>query len=137
MFTHLAFYRARNDISAIVHAHLPWVTALTVAGVPIDSAVLPEVFVALGNIPTAPYATPSSYEGAASISKLIKDHDVIVLDRHGAIACGKDLMSAYYKLEKLEATAKIIGIASMLGKVKRLNKRQLGKLCELRKKLGL
>ncbi|HEY9765818.1 MAG TPA: class II aldolase/adducin family protein [Chroococcales cyanobacterium] len=112
---HAAIYRERPDAMAVVHAHPPWTTACSLAGLSLEEAVLPEVYLTLGAIPTLPYATPSSSEGAEAIAFPIRNHDAVVLDRHGAIALGKDVASAYYKIEKIEHTAQVIAIGRFLG----------------------
>src|SRR5512136_765467 len=45
---HLEAYHQRLDIYAVIHAHPPCATALTIAGIPIPSDLLPEVLLALG-----------------------------------------------------------------------------------------
>ena len=51
----------------MVHAHLPYATACTLAGIDLLEPILPEVVITLGGIPTAPYATPGSEEVPESI----------------------------------------------------------------------
>lgn len=134
---HLAVYRERSDVYAVIHAHPPITTALTVAGVTLAQCVIPEVVVTMGTIPTAEYATPSTEEGACVIKDLIHETDVIILDRHGSLTVGATLKSAYLKLEKLEHAAKITATAKMLGQVKTLSKEEVAKLVDLRQKLGI
>lgn len=129
---HLAAYGERPDIGAVVHAHPPLATALTVAGLALDAPVLPEVVVLLGSIPTAPYATPSSPEGAAAIRPLIRRHDALLLDRHGAVTVGATLRQACLRMEKLEHCARIVAAAHRLGRVQRLTGEQVRRLEELR-----
>ncbi|HMP51585.1 MAG TPA: class II aldolase/adducin family protein, partial [Candidatus Melainabacteria bacterium] len=74
--------------------------------------VLPEVVCTLGNIPTAPYATPSTDEIPDSIKNLVRDHEAVMLDHHGAITMGTDIWDAYYKLETLEHFAQTLLIAN-------------------------
>lgn len=38
----------------------------------------------------------------------MKEHDVILLENHGALTVGCDLITAYYRMETLELTAKIM-----------------------------
>jgi L-fuculose-phosphate aldolase len=52
---HLAVYRARPDMRAVVHAHPPKSTGFAVAGVPLNKAVLAEVVGTLGCVPLAQY----------------------------------------------------------------------------------
>ena len=57
---HVAIYRRRPDVRAIVHAHPPTATAFAVAGVEPDSAVLAESVLLLGRVRLVPYAAPST-----------------------------------------------------------------------------
>ncbi len=104
---HLEAYRQRPDIKAVVHAHPTNAITLSIAGVSLARCLLPEVIVTLGLIPTTEYATPASAEGATVIRDLIKQHDAIVLQRHGSVTVGKSVWDAYLKLEKLENAAEV------------------------------
>ena len=48
---HLAVYKNRPDVNAVVHCHPPHATAFAVAGEPIPKCILPEVEVFLGEVP--------------------------------------------------------------------------------------
>lgn len=125
---HIAVYRHRLNINAVIHAHPPLATGFSIAGVSLAGCVIPEVVMTLGKIPTAPYATPSSEEGVDAISELITNHDAIILDRHGAITIGKTLKESFYKLEKVEYAAKVTLAARQLGQVQKLTPEQITKL---------
>ena len=103
---HLAVYEKRPDVEAIVHAHPPLLTAFTLAGVPFMADALPEVWLTIGPVPTAPYATPSTDEVPKSIAPFIEKHHAILLERHGSLTMGKDLKQAFLRLEKLEHAAR-------------------------------
>jgi len=111
---HLYVYHKRPDVSAIVHAHPSMATAFTLAGFPFNSKVLPEVWLMLGNVPTAPYATPSTEEVPQSIAPYIEKHRAILLRRHGALTFGSSVSEAYMRMEKLEHAARILFFASIL-----------------------
>jgi L-fuculose-phosphate aldolase len=129
---HLEIYRQRPDVNAVIHAHPPFATALTLTGHSLEEPILPEVVMMFGGIPTAPYATPSTQESAESIRHLIKDHQAILLDHHGAVTYGGSLENAFHKMEKLEHAAKTILAAKSLGTPKTLDENQLSKLKELK-----
>jgi len=129
---HLEIYRQRPEINAVIHAHPPYATAFTVTGNSLSEPILPEVVMMFGEIPTAPYATPSTQESAESIRHLIKDYDAILLDHHGAVTYGKSLEDAFYKMEKLEHAAKTVLAAKSLGIPKVLDENQLSKLKDLK-----
>ena len=75
---HLEAFRQRPDINAVLHAHPPYATALTIAGLPFPTDYLPEVLIALGDVPIAKYGTPGTPALAESIQKFIKDHNAVI-----------------------------------------------------------
>jgi L-fuculose-phosphate aldolase len=128
---HITCYKKRSDIKAIVHAHPTVAVGFTVAGQSLAKCVLPEVVCTLGTIPVAPYATPSTDEVSQSISEIVTNYDALVLDHHGALALGKDIWDAYYKLETLEHHAETMLVAHLLGGVKTLRSSQVEKLLDI------
>jgi L-fuculose-phosphate aldolase len=125
---HLAAYSLRADVGAAVHAHPTVAVGFSVAGKDMAQCVLPEVVSTMGIIPTAPYATPGTDEVVDSIKDLIVQHDVLIMDHHGALAVGSDIWDAFYKLETLEHQAQTMLVAHLLGGVKPLSGEQVKKL---------
>lgn len=134
---HCAVYRERPDLNAVVHAHPPYATAVTVAGVSLEEPVLPEVAVTFGKIPTAEYATPASPEGPEVIRKLIRDFDAMLLDRHGTLTAGRDVWEAYYKLEKVEHAAQVIFLAQQFGAVRHMSDDEITRLVAALERHGI
>lgn len=112
---HLAAYSSRPDVRAVVHAHPLTAVAFTVAGLPAPNDIVPEAAVVLGEITIAPFATPGTHEVAASLAPLWAGHDVILLERHGALALGRTLAEAFDRLETLERAARIALVARLFG----------------------
>jgi L-fuculose-phosphate aldolase len=112
---HLEVYRQRPDVNAVLHAHPPYATALTIAGIPFPTDLLPEVLIALGDVPTAPYATPGTPALAESIRTLILGHNAILLGNHGSISVGHSLEEALIGLERMEHAAYTNHLAKALG----------------------
>lgn len=113
---HLAAYRARKDVRAVVHAHPPLASAFTFAGVErlLLEPILPEVVARLGRIPAAPYATPGSKALGDLAAPLLTGHDAVLLAQHGAVTVGRDPWTAYLFMEKLEHAATILKAAREL-----------------------
>jgi L-fuculose-phosphate aldolase len=132
---HLAVYRARPDVRAVVHAHPPKSTGFAVAGVPLDKAVLAEVVVTLGCVPLAQYGTPSTQELADSVDRLVRASDGILLSNHGALTVGKDIYDAYFKMEVIEHFAEISLISRQLGGERLLPRQEVSRLLDLRQKV--
>jgi L-fuculose-phosphate aldolase len=134
---HLVAYRARPDVGAVVHAHPPLSTGFAVAGVPLDRAVLAEVVTTLGAIPIAEYGTPSTPELSNAVAPYVKAHDGLLLANHGALALGRDLFAAYYKMETIEHFARISLVARQLGREHLLSREEVGRLQGLRERYGI
>jgi L-fuculose-phosphate aldolase len=132
---HLEAYHQRPEINAVLHAHPPYATALTIAGIPFPTNLLPEVLIALGDVPTAPYATPGSRTLAESIQNLIRDHNSVLLSNHGSISVGRTLEEALIRLERLEHAAYIYHLAQALGEPQPLQAKNLEILQELGDKI--
>jgi L-fuculose-phosphate aldolase len=130
---HLLAYELRPDVKAVVHAHLPYATACTLAGISLLEPILPEVVITLGGIPTAAYATPGTSEVPAAIREFIREYDAILLARHGAMTMGREVMDAYNKMEKLEHTARVVLAARLQGALPPLPEAEVEKLRRLGK----
>ena len=137
MQMHLEVYRQRPEVQAVVHAHPPIATGFAVAGIPLTKAVLAEVITTLGSIPIAEYGTPSTAELPAAVRKYIKAHDGMLLANHGAVTCGTDVFSAYYKMETIEHFAKISFVARQLGGENLISRGEVERLQGLRGMYGI
>lgn len=137
MAMHLAIYKCRPDVHAIVHAHPPTATGFAVAGIDFDAIALPEAVIGLGRIALTDYATPGTSEVPEAVKQKIMCSDVLLLANHGALSVGKNLTEAYYRMESLEQVAKITLTARLLGNVNVLNEEQQSKLFSIRDKMGL
>ncbi len=133
---HLEAYRQRPEMRAVIHAHPAHATALTVAGIPFPTDILPEVLEGLGPVPTTRFALPSSDDNALAIRDLIKEHNIVLIRNHGAIAVGHDLDEALNHMERVESVAKTVVMAQLLGKINRLPEEMMEPLHELRRKMS-
>jgi L-fuculose-phosphate aldolase len=133
---HLAVYKHRPDVKAVVHCHPPHATAFAVAGVPVPQCILPEVEVFLGEVPTAVYETPGTQKFADTIVPHLKSSNTIILSNHGTVTFGPDLEKAYWNSEIIDAYCKILILARQLGNVNYFTEGQTKELLDLKKKLG-
>jgi L-fuculose-phosphate aldolase len=115
MLMHLEVYRQRPDVNAVIHAHPPFSTALTIAGKAFPVEYIPEVLVALGDVPTAAYATPGTQGLADSIHELILTHDCILLSHHGSLNVGRSLEEALIAIERMEHAVYTLWISQTFG----------------------
>ncbi|MGG7059997.1 class II aldolase/adducin family protein [Clostridium tertium] len=134
---HLRCYTERDDVRAVVHAHPPTATGFAVAHLDLDRYTMIETVVSLGSIPITPYGTPSTSEVPDSIAPYLAEHDAMLLENHGALTVGSDLINAYYKMETLELFAKISLTAHLLGGEKEISRENIDRLIGMRKDYGI
>lgn len=125
---HKNIYLTRPDVNAIIHTHAAYTTAFAVCGQPLPENYLIETKVILKGIELVPYAPPGSMELAKSVIPFVKDADVLLLENHGVVSCGANLMEAYNNLDMTENVAKTIIMAKILGEPKTINYKETGKL---------
>ncbi|MCX6579405.1 MAG: class II aldolase/adducin family protein [Candidatus Aminicenantes bacterium] len=139
---HLAAYKTREDIAAVVHAHPPFAMArgLINGG---DSCgdfeiVAPEAIVSIGDvIPAARYAFPGSVEHEQIISEALSRCDVFMMAGNGVLSVGRDVNEAYLRMELLEHLLKIDYYAKSMGQVMAIPDEDRRKLLEKRAAAGL
>lgn len=129
---HLRCYEKRDDVGAVIHAHPAGATGFAVAHKPMDMYNMIEDVSAIGSVPLTPYGTPSTNEVPDSIEPYLEEHDVMLLENHGALAVGCDLITAFYRMESLELWAKITINAVILGGSHDIDRENIDKLINLR-----
>lgn len=113
---HLAVYRGRPDVGAVVHAHPPVSTAFAVCRRRMETPYLSELVTGLGAVPCTPsFAMLSTDQVPRSVEPYLADHCAVLLANHGALTWGEDLWEAFDRMETVEHTAKILLNARLLG----------------------
>ncbi len=131
---HLAVYRQRADVKAVVHSHPPIATAFACVGRGLDEMLCQEAVMTLGVVPLANYATTGTEEVAASLAPFIPNHDAILMANHGAVSYGGTLLQAFQKMEVVEHLAQIALIAHQLGAPRILKHKQVKQLRDAKAK---
>ena len=137
MLMHLAIYNARPDVTCVIHSHPPHATAFAVAGVELPTCIHPEAEVFLGAVKTAKYVTPGDTRLGESLMPYIKDSNTIVLQNHGVVCFDTDLEQCYYKLEIVDAYARILILAKQVGSIRPLDGGEMKELLDLKAKFGM
>jgi L-fuculose-phosphate aldolase len=135
---HLAAYRTRREVNAVLHAHPPFVTAFGLVGRELSPIALPEMVVSLGDrVPTVMRMLPRDPDGVRILEQYTALFDAVLLSGNGALTLGEDLTQALLRMELIEHYAKILHAAQTLGTIEPLTAAQLARLLEARKKAGL
>jgi L-fuculose-phosphate aldolase len=125
---HLAIYEKRTDVRAVIHSHPPIATAFACSGRALDEMLCQEAVMTVGRIPLAAYATTGTDEVADSLRPYITEHDAILLENHGAVSSGKNLLDAFMKMETIEHLAHVALVAHQLGSARPLRPEQIQEL---------
>lgn len=114
---HLAIYKKRSDVNAIIHTHSPYTTGFAFSDKKIKRL---EGFCEINNpyVASIEYEKPGSDELALNASEAIKNEDVLVLKNHGVICVGKDLNETESLAIFIEESAKTQFVSYMLNSVK-------------------
>jgi len=132
---HLAIYQHCPKAKAVVHAHPPIAIAWTIAQPEmkeLPAECISELILAVGAIPVVPYARPGTQDMGNVLLPFIPKHRAMILARHGAVAWGETLEEAYYGIERLEHSAKILFYAKALGGLTMLPPEEVNHLREMR-----
>jgi L-fuculose-phosphate aldolase len=118
--THVAVYKARSDISAVIHTHSIYASVLAVAGVPLPP-ILDELVAYLGGpVEVAEYGFPSSEDLGEKAIQAMGERNAVFIRNHGVLAAGRDMPDALRACELVERAAQIYIQARALGSVRTL-----------------
>ena len=113
---HLAIYRARTDVGAIVHTHAPFVTTLSVLREPLPP-IIDEMMVTFGGpAEVADYAFTGTDELGSNVVAALGDRAAAILSNHGNVCVGRDLEHALHVAVVMESCARVYVQALQIGK---------------------
>ncbi|MEW6752159.1 MAG: class II aldolase/adducin family protein [Candidatus Latescibacterota bacterium] len=127
---HLAIYRKRPQVNAVIHTHPPYTLALTSAGHDLRP-LFADYYVYLGrHVPHLDYVTVTTPELAAAVERAVTASPCagIVLRNHGAITLGQSIKEAYFRTLAMEEQALIQHAALQVGEPTFLSDEELDRL---------
>ena len=113
---HVAIYKAREDIKAIIHSHAPYSTALSIARMPIGP-IVDEIIPFIGGCEVAEFGMAGTDELASNAVKALGDNLAVFIANHGNVGCGGSLEQAWTVCQQTEMAAKIQHKAALLGTI--------------------
>lgn len=119
---HLAIYKCRKDVKAIIHAHPIYSTVFAVTGIDMIPITEEMVLYTGGEVKVAEYALFGTEELARNVLEALGKKRAVLLRNHGIVTCGRDLDEAVDVLLCVEREAKIIILSKLLGEPKPLPK---------------
>ena len=126
---HLAIYKCRPDIKAIVHAHPPGLVSFSIVRQIPNTNILPQAKIICGPIGYTSYALPGSKRlGEIVAQEFSEGVNAIIMENHGTVVGGEDLMEAFQRFENLESCARTIINGKIIGEPIYLKDEQIEKL---------
>ncbi|MEM7280383.1 MAG: class II aldolase/adducin family protein [Pseudomonadota bacterium] len=121
---HLGVYEKNPGVSAIVHTHSLYATAVStlVSQLP---AIHYQIADLGGPVPVVPYRTFGTSDLASVVSDALKDRTAVLMQNHGSVTVGDSLRSALARSATLEWLSKVYLIASRNGSPSLLDGEQL------------
>jgi len=103
---HLDILRSRGEVNAVVHAHPPYATILSIMGLEIPPIHYMIAAAGGASIRCSPYATYGTAELSEHAVKALEDRFACLLGHHGMIAVGPSLARALWLAVEVEALAR-------------------------------
>jgi L-fuculose-phosphate aldolase len=124
---HKAIYDARPELNAVIHAHPPGLVAFSIARQIPNTNIVPQARYICGEIGYAPYGCPGSDDLGKKIAAEFENpkFKAVIMENHGVVLGGTDMMDAYQRFETLEFCCRTIVKAGMLGTVNYLTDQQI------------
>jgi len=123
---HKAVYTRRPDLRAIVHCHSPALVAFSLVRQIPDTKIIPKFFEVCGQVGYAPYALTGTEKLGQIIAGTFADgYETVLLENHGIVTGGDDLLAAFGRLETIDFCARTLLQARRLGQVTTLTEAQL------------
>jgi L-fuculose-phosphate aldolase len=115
---HLAIYKARPEINAIIHGHPIYSSVFAVTGKNIPLALAEQALFLGGEIVCAEYGLVGSQALADNIVTALKGNKMAALLRnHGTVVLGKDLAEAFVLADFVEHGARVAIMGMSIGKI--------------------
>jgi L-fuculose-phosphate aldolase len=123
---HKAIFENRPDIKAIIHAHPPALVSFSIVRDIPNTNLISQAQHICGPIGYAKYEVPGSNELGVKISdEFKKGFKAIIMENHGTVLGGSDLVDAFNRFETLEFCARTILYGKNLGEPFYLNDNQV------------
>ena len=128
---HLAIYRRRADVNAVIHTHPPYSTGLVSAGHKMEP-MTPDYVAYLDHVEVIDYVVPAGDTLAAAVAHALADCNCLVMGNHGVLTVGSNLKEAYYRTDILEQSAKMQFVSIVAGTPRILTDEEVDEVRHLR-----
>ncbi|MCW3022186.1 MAG: class aldolase/adducin family protein [Conexibacter sp.] len=104
---HLAVYRTRSDVRAVVHTHSPHATAWSFLDRPLAPTTEDLTYHGLGPVETCAGGPPGTQALATSVGRALRSEHAVLVAGHGVVAVGDTVELAVARAAAVEHVAQI------------------------------
>jgi L-fuculose-phosphate aldolase len=123
---HRAIYEMRPDIRAIIHAHPPALVSFSIVHKIPQTNIISQAKFICGPIGYATYELPgSNLLGERIAAEFNKGFKAVIMENHGIVLGGYDLLDAFQRFETLEFCARTLLYGSTIGTPRYLSDEQI------------
>jgi L-ribulose-5-phosphate 4-epimerase len=113
---HVAIYRARPDVGAVIHTHSLYAAAFSTLGLEIPPLITESAGYVGGPVHVMEYVPPAQPDTGDVVAKGLGDARAVLLPNHGVIAVGENLKKAFGAAMAVEESAHVAYLALQLGR---------------------
>lgn len=128
---HLSIYRKDAALKAVIHAHPVFASSYTATKTGIDTTLTAEAAAILGKPVKVPYALMGTEDLARVVSDNIVSTRVLLLENHGILTAGANILQAFDMIEVLENAARMTLIVELTGKKSPLTQNRITEIKKL------
>jgi len=125
---HLAIYRARADVGAVIHTHSPFAAAFSAGGAPIPPLSSEWGGFLGGAVRVLDYVPPAQDDTGEAVAEGLGADRAVLLPHHGVLAVGESLPKAHQAAVAVEEGARLAYLASRLGKAEPVPEAELRRI---------
>ncbi len=112
---HLALYRARADVGAVIHTHSAYAAAFSTLHRDVPPLVTEAAGYLGGAVRVIEYVPPASPDTGEQVAAGLGRDRAVLLPNHGVVAVGEDLRACYTAAVQVEESAHVAFLALQLG----------------------
>jgi L-ribulose-5-phosphate 4-epimerase len=113
---HVAIYRARPDVGAVIHTHSLYAAAFSTLGLEIPPLITESAGYIGGPVHVMEYVPPAQLDTGDMVAKGLGDARAVLLPNHGVVAVGENLKKAFGAAMAVEESAHVAYLALQLGR---------------------
>jgi ribulose-5-phosphate 4-epimerase/fuculose-1-phosphate aldolase len=112
---HVAVYRARPDVGAVIHTHSPYAAAFSTLHFEVPPLITESAGYLGGAVRVLDYVAPAQPDTGAQVAAGLGGDRAVLLPNHGVVAVGEDLRKCYGAAYQVEESAYVAFLALQLG----------------------